>query len=89
MYDLGYADISNPFSDDGDIRGITIYNMPTLKMVDSLAKSDPMVKAEEVIVDDISFLKWYVLSFEDPITSKLKANRLKDLLDIQGLNKIQ
>jgi len=43
MYELGYADISGPFGDDGDIRGITIYNVPTLKMADSLANSDPMV----------------------------------------------
>ena len=45
MYELGYADISGPFVDNGKIRGITIYNVPTLKMADSLAKSDPMVKA--------------------------------------------
>lgn len=45
MYELGYADISGPFGDDGTIRGITIYNVPTQKMADSLAKSDPMVKA--------------------------------------------
>ena len=25
MYELGYADISGPFGDDGEIRGITIY----------------------------------------------------------------
>lgn len=44
MYDLGYADISGPFGDVGDITGITIYNVPTLKMADSLANADPMVK---------------------------------------------
>ena len=43
MYDLGYADISGPFGDDGDMRGVTIYNVPTLKMADSLANADPMV----------------------------------------------
>lgn len=46
MYALGFADISGPFNDEGDIRGITIYNVPTLKMADSLANSDPMVKAQ-------------------------------------------
>ncbi|KJD33955.1 phenylalanyl-tRNA synthetase subunit alpha [Tamlana nanhaiensis] len=51
MYDLGYADISGPFGDDGDIRGITIYNVPTLKMADSLAKSDPMVKAGRLEIE--------------------------------------
>ena len=51
MYDLGFADISGPFGDDGNIRGITIYNVPTLKMADSLAKSDPMVKAGRLEIE--------------------------------------
>lgn len=51
MYELGYADISGPFGDDGDIRGITIYNVPTLKMADSLANADPMVKAGRLTIE--------------------------------------
>lgn len=51
MYELGYADISGPLGDDGNIRGITIYNVPTLKMADSLAKADPMVKAGRLEVE--------------------------------------
>ncbi|GAA4968783.1 YciI family protein [Algibacter aquimarinus] len=51
MYEMGYADISGPFGDDGDIRGITIYNVPTLKMADSLANSDPMVKAGRLEIE--------------------------------------
>ena len=51
MYDLGYADISGPFGDDGDIRGITIYNVPTFKMADSLANMDPMVKAGRLKIE--------------------------------------
>lgn len=51
MYDLGYADISGPFGDDGDMRGITIYNVPTLKMADSLANSDPMVIAGRLEIE--------------------------------------
>ncbi|MEM9077729.1 MAG: hypothetical protein AAGC43_11845 [Bacteroidota bacterium] len=51
MYDEGYADISGPFGDDGDIRGITIYNVPTLKMADSLANLDPMVKAQRLEIE--------------------------------------
>ena len=43
MYELGYADISGPFGDDGEIRGITIYNTPTQEMADSLAHLDPLV----------------------------------------------
>jgi len=45
MYEEGYADISGPFGDDDNMRGITIYNVPTLQMADSLAKMDPMVQA--------------------------------------------
>lgn len=51
MYEAGYADISGPFADDGDIRGITIYNTPTLKIADSLANMDPMVKAGRLQVE--------------------------------------
>tara|TARA_R110002126_G_scaffold992_8_gene5795 strand:- start:2084 stop:2650 length:567 start_codon:yes stop_codon:yes gene_type:complete len=51
MYDLGYADISGPFGDDGNLRGITIYNVPTLKMADSLANSDPMVIAGRLNIE--------------------------------------
>lgn len=51
MYRLGYADISGPFGDDGDIRGITIYNVPTLEMADSLAQADPMVKAGRLKIE--------------------------------------
>jgi uncharacterized protein YciI len=51
MYELGYADISGPFGDNGDIRGITIYNVPTLKIADSLANADPMVKAGRLVIE--------------------------------------
>lgn len=51
MYEMGYADISGPFGDNGEIRGVTIYNVPTLKMADSLANSDPMVKAGRLVIE--------------------------------------
>ena len=51
MYELGYADISGPMGDNGVISGITIYNTPTLKMADSLANSDPMVKAGRLVIE--------------------------------------
>jgi uncharacterized protein YciI len=51
MYEEGYADISGPFGDDGDIRGITIYNTPTLEMADSLANLDPMVAAGRLVIE--------------------------------------
>ncbi|MEZ4793822.1 MAG: hypothetical protein R2783_10270 [Gelidibacter sp.] len=51
MYELGYADISGPFGDGGEIRGITIYNVPTLEMADSLANADPMVKSGRLVIE--------------------------------------
>ena len=51
MYELGFADISGPFGDDGEIRGITIYNVPTQRMADSLANADPMVKAGRLTIE--------------------------------------
>ena len=51
MYEEGYADISGPFGDDGEIRGITIYNTPTLEMADSLARLDPMVRAGRLEIE--------------------------------------
>ncbi len=51
MYEKGYADISGPFGDDGQIRGITIYNVPTLRMADSLANADPMVQAGRLVIE--------------------------------------
>lgn len=51
MYELGYADLMGPFGDNGDIRGIVIYNVPTLEMADSLANADPMVKAGRLVIE--------------------------------------
>ncbi|MET3028366.1 nucleotidyl transferase AbiEii/AbiGii toxin family protein [Flavobacterium sp. UW10123] len=44
--------------------------------------------SEEVTVNGKTFLKWNVLSLEDLITSKIKANRAKDLFDVQQLREI-
>lgn len=45
--------------------------------------------SEKVTINDKPFLRWNVLSYEDLITSKIKANRPKDLLDIQQLKEIK
>lgn len=51
MYAMGFADIIGPPVNDGEIRSITIYNVPTLKIADSLAKSDLMVKIGQLEVE--------------------------------------
>lgn len=47
----GYMSLAGPMGNDGVIRGIAVYNTPTLEMADSLAKSDPMVKAGRLEVE--------------------------------------
>ncbi len=47
----GYASLIGPFGDDGEIRGIVVYNTPTQKEADSLAKLDPMVKSGRLEVE--------------------------------------
>ena len=51
MASEGYLSLAGPFGDDGDIRGIAVYNTPTLEMADSLAKLDPMVEAGRLEIE--------------------------------------
>jgi uncharacterized protein YciI len=51
MYEEGFADLIGPFGDDTEFRGITVYNVPTFKMADSLANLDPMVKAGRLVIE--------------------------------------
>lgn len=47
----GYLSLAGPFGDDGDIRGIAVYNTPTIEMADSLARLDPMVQVGRLEVE--------------------------------------
>lgn len=51
MASEGYMSLAGPMGNDGEIRGIAVYNTPTLEMADSLAKMDPMVKAGRLEVE--------------------------------------
>ena len=51
MASEGYLSMAGPFGDDGDIRGIAVYNTPNLKMADSLARLDPMVVAGRLAIE--------------------------------------
>lgn len=51
MADEGYMSLAGPMGSDGVIRGIAVYNTPTLRMADSLANMDPMVKAGRLEVE--------------------------------------
>lgn len=45
--------------------------------------------AEKVEINGENLLRWNVLGYEDLITSKIKAGRPKDLLDIQQLEQLK
>lgn len=45
MHNEGKMDVAGPFLDEGDARGICIYNVATLEEAKILAESDPAVKA--------------------------------------------
>lgn len=51
MYTEGYTSLTGPMGDDGELRGIVIYNTPTQKEADSLARLDPMVLAGRLKVE--------------------------------------
>ncbi|MFD1094620.1 YciI family protein [Salegentibacter chungangensis] len=51
MAEEGYASLIGPFGDDGEIRGIVVFNTPTQEEADSLANLDPMVKAGRLKVE--------------------------------------
>lgn len=51
LYRLGYVDVSGAFEDKSDMHSAMIYNVPNLKMADSLAKADPMVKSGRLIIE--------------------------------------
>ena len=51
MADSGKMDICGPLLDDGDLRGICIYNVATKEEAEKLANEDPMVKAGRLKVE--------------------------------------
>ncbi|TBW27043.1 YciI family protein [Gramella sp. KN1008] len=51
LYQDGYTSLTGPMGDDGDLRGIVVFNTATQKEADSLARLDPMVKAGRLEVE--------------------------------------
>ncbi|MCG9971092.1 YciI family protein [Christiangramia crocea] len=51
LYEEGYTSLTGPTGDDGEIRGIVVFNTATQKEADSLARLDPMVKAGRLEVE--------------------------------------
>ncbi|QYA24788.1 hypothetical protein G3I01_04455 [Gramella sp. MT6] len=51
LYEEGYTSLTGPMGDDGELRGIVVFNTATQKEADSLANMDPMVKAGRLVVE--------------------------------------
>lgn len=51
LYEQGHTSITGPFGDDGEIRGIVVYNTATQEQAKKLAEQDPAVKAGRLVVE--------------------------------------
>ncbi|MCB0375663.1 MAG: hypothetical protein KDD04_07070 [Sinomicrobium sp.] len=51
LYLDGKTCITGPFESDGDVLGVVVFNTPTLNEADSLANSDPAVRAGRLVVE--------------------------------------
>lgn len=51
VWKQGKMDLAGPLLDDGDLRGICVYNVASLEEAKTLAESDPAVKAGRLIVE--------------------------------------
>lgn len=51
LYNEGKIDIAGPMGNDGDLRGIFIFNCETYEEVQQLCSTDPAIKAGRLIVE--------------------------------------
>lgn len=58
MYREGYSSLTGPMGDDGELRGIVVYNTATQQEADSLARLDPMVQAGRL---EVEIRPWWTL----------------------------
>jgi predicted nucleotidyltransferase len=93
--EMGYEIVDIPEKVKNQEQKISIKISPTDLNLELITKFDvnkpfkqAYEEAKEVIISGNKLLKWKVISLEDLITSKIKANKPKDLLDIQQLKEI-
>lgn len=96
--EMGYEIHEFPLSVKREEQNISIKFSPIDLNLELITKfnvnksfDEAYAQAEDVVVEvnEKKVLKWKVISFDDLITSKLKANRPKDLLDVQQLQEIK
>jgi len=94
--DMGYEIDDFPDEVKNQMQNISVKFSPLdldLELITRFSSSktfeEAYKKSEEAFIEGEKILKWRVLSFDDLIDSKIKAQRPKDLLDIQQLQEIK
>lgn len=71
LYADGKLKVAGPFGDDGDWRGIFIFDCATKEEVDSLLKTDPAIKSERLAYE---IKPWYTSPIGSFVPGKPKMN---------------
>lgn len=56
MAEAGQLVLAGPFMDDGDLRGIYVFNVKTVEEAQALTETDPAIKAGSLVME---LLPWY------------------------------
>lgn len=51
LYEKGIINLNGPTGGEGDIRGFSVYNVPTIEQAIEFAQNDPMVKAGRLVIE--------------------------------------
>ncbi|OYQ44411.1 hypothetical protein CHU92_02425 [Flavobacterium cyanobacteriorum] len=93
--EMGYEITDFPDAVKNKLQNISVKFSPSdlnLELITNFSVNKSFDEAyqdsEKVIVNETEFLHWNVISLDDLITSKIKAGRSKDFLDIQQLKEI-
>jgi len=73
MADAGKLVLAGPFMDDGELRGIYIFNVPTIEEARALTESDPAIQAGSLVME---LKPWYgsaALVLVNDLHKKLQA----------------
>ncbi|MEN9999591.1 MAG: hypothetical protein RI922_2581 [Bacteroidota bacterium] len=96
LNEMGYEITEFPESVQNQEQNISLKFSPESIFIELITRfsinktfDEAYVESEPVIINNHPLLKWHVISLNDLITSKIKAGRPKDFLDIQELQRIK
>ena len=78
MAEAGKLVLAGPFMDDGDVRGIYIFNVPTVEEARKLTESDPAIQAGRLVME---LHPWYgsaVLPLITPLSKRVQKISVTD-----------